>query len=123
MTNSYFTQTGRLQAELDTLNKRILFLCENGGYNQKNDWLIGASNQKLDRLRKVQAAYVALNEHGKESRLLGVSAKQIRLDVPGAVFPQAEIALEAAIVEAMNEQNLNTPTKKKAKSQETEANA
>ena len=122
MTNSYFTHTGRLQAELDSLNKRILFLCENGGYNQKNDWLIGASNQKLDRLRKIQAAYVALNEEGKESRLLGVSAKQIRLSAPGTVFPQAEIILEAAIVEAMNEQNLNTSSKK-AKSQETEANA
>ena len=122
MTNSYFTQTGRLQAELDTLNKRILFLCENGGYNQKNDWLIGAANQKLDRLRKIQAAYVALNEQSKESRLLGVSAKQIRLATAGTVFPQAEAVLEAAIVEAMNEQNLNTSSKK-AKSQETAANA
>lgn len=103
MTNTYFTQTGSLQAQLDELNRKILFLCENGGFNEKNDWLIGAKNQKLDRLRKIQRAYVALHENGTASRLLGVSAKNIKT---GNKYPSAEEVLEVAIRDAMAEQGV-----------------
>lgn len=108
MSKCYFTQTGELQVQLDELNRKILFLCENGSFNEKNDWLIGAKNQKLDRMRKIQRAYVALHESGEASRLLGVSAKDISKggEQNGNKFPAAEAALEVAIRAAMLEQGI-----------------
>ena len=106
MSKCYFNQTGELQVQLDELNRKIVFLCENGGFNEKNDWLIGAKNQKLDRMRKVQRAYVALYESGEASRLLGVSAKEIASGGLTPKWPSAEAALEVAIREAMVEQGI-----------------
>lgn len=101
MDKCYFNQTGEYQADLDELNRRIGFLRENGKFNEKYDYIIGKQYSKLDRFRKVLRAYNALHETGKPSaRLLGTGPKDI---AKGGEYPQAEAALEAAIIAAKNE--------------------
>lgn len=110
MTNKcYYNQTGEYQVDLDELNRQIVFLCENGKYNEKNDWIIGRQYLKLDRLRKVQRAYVALHENNEASRLLGVSPKDVAKggEKTGNKYPAAEAALEAAIIAAKREKEAN----------------
>lgn len=114
MTNKcYYNQTGHYQVDLDELNRQIIFLCENGKYNEKNDWIIGAKNQKLDRLRKIQRAYVALHENGEPSRLLGVSARDIAKggETTGNKYPAAEAAMDLAIEMAKHEKEANDQSK------------